>query len=91
MFDPGEENKFPYTDIHREYQKMVICTANCHGNLFTNSLALQAEDLLESFTSDMGITADQFTEACSQLQSSKVGQENEVSKWVGWLSTGVDD
>lgn len=23
VFDPGEENKFSYTDIHREYQKLV--------------------------------------------------------------------
>jgi hypothetical protein len=31
VFDPGEENKFSYTDIHREYQKLVgllayLCT-----------------------------------------------------------------
>ena len=41
---------------------------------------IQVEDLLEGFTTDLGITADQFTQACSQLQTSKAGQENEVHK-----------
>ena len=39
----------------------------------------QVEDLLESFTSDLGISGDQFTHACSQMLTSKVGQDNEVN------------
>lgn len=58
VFDPGEENKFSYTDIHKEYHTLV-------------------ENLLESFTSDLGISGDQFTHACSQMLTSKIGQDNE--------------
>lgn len=30
VFDPGEENKFAYTDIHKEYKTMVRhCVLYC--------------------------------------------------------------
>lgn len=28
VFDPGEENKFTYTDIHREYAALVLSIYN---------------------------------------------------------------
>ena len=94
VFDPGEENKFSYTDIHREYQKLVGLLAYlpllftppapwlacvCTRGLYSDSLhVFQVEGLLEKFTAELGISGDQFTHACSLLQTSKAGQENEV-------------
>ena len=36
------------------------------------------EELLEGFTTEIGITADQFMQSCTQLMGSQAGQDNEV-------------
>ena len=45
----------------------------------------QVEGLLEEFTSELGITTDQFTQACSQLLASKAGQSGQDSEVIQHL------
>ncbi len=65
MFDPGDENKFAYTEVHNHYNKLVRYIRL----LYDVTIYTQVDQLLTKFTDDLGITANQLADACVESRS----------------------
>lgn len=69
VFDDEDENKLSYTDVHQQYKTLVSTGVRAQSrprsSNVSTSLCLQVEKLLENYMQEVGISEQQFLDACT--------------------------